>query len=270
MHPARQGPAVRRGALFTLGAALLSACFTAAAAEKKAAPELDWSGTGRAQYSACIDKALREPDDGFEQAIAWRDMGGGAPAKHCVAVALYALGQYQNAGLHLERLASEEQSLPVSLRTALLGQAGDAWMSAGDYKRADAALSAALKLVPNDADILLKRGLAAVAAESYFDAIDDLNRVIELKPDDANALVYRATAYRYVDAPELADDDVERALAAHPDHSGALLERGNLRRIRGDEPGARQDWLRVIELAPDSDAAEAARRNIEALDIKAQ
>ena len=270
MPPARQGLAPWRGALILLGVALLSGAFPVAAAEQKPAAALDWTGLSLEYYKACIDRALRTPDDGFEQAIAWRDMGGGAPAKHCVAVALFALGQYENAGLHLERLASEELSLPVRLRAGLLAQAGDAWMSAGDYRRADAALSAALGLAPDDTGLLLKRSLAAVAAESYYEAIDDLNRVIELTPDDADALVYRATAYRYLDAPALADDDVERALAGHPDHPGALLERGNLRRMRGDDAAARQDWLSVIRLAPDSEAAEAARRNIETLDIKAR
>ncbi len=269
MQPARQGPVLRGAAFFVLSVMLLYAPL-ATAAEKKAATKLEWTGMNLEQYSACIDEALSKPEDGFEQAIAWRDMGGGAPAKHCVAVALFALGQYENAGLHLERIASEQQSLPPTLRTALLGQAGNAWMTAGDFKRADAALSAALKLAPDDAGILLQRSLAAAAAESYYQAIDDLNRIVELKPDDADALVYRATAYRYLDALELADDDIERALAAHPDHPAALLERGNLRRLKGEDAAARPDWLTVIHGAPDSEAAEAARRNIEALDIKAQ
>lgn len=252
-----------------LSAVLLALPHDAMAAKKKKhAAELDWTGTSQAQYSACIEQALRKPEDGFEQAIAWRDMGGGAPAKHCVAVALYALGQYENAGLHLERLAAEGLSLSVSLRVALLDQAGDAWMLAEDYQRADAALSTALKLAPDDSITLLKRSLAAVASGSYFAAIDDLNRVIELKPQDADALVYRATAYRYLDAPTLADDDIERALAIRSDHPGALLERGNLRRLRGDDAGARADWFKVITLAPESEAADSARRNIEALDIK--
>ncbi|MSO74376.1 MAG: hypothetical protein EXQ99_04375 [Alphaproteobacteria bacterium] len=110
----------------------------------------------------------------------------------------------------------------------------------------------------------------AAAAGSYFDAIDDLNRIIELTPDDADALVYRATAYRYLDAPSLAEDDIERALASAPYHLGASLERGNLRRLRDDQAGAHADWLKVITLAPESEAADAARKNIEALDIKGQ
>ncbi len=269
MQQIRQGLARRLGALAMLAATLLSHAGSAIA-ETRSPAELDWTGISREFYAACIERALKTPEDGFEQAIAWRDMGGGAPAKHCVAVALFALGQYENAALHLERIASEQQSLPPPLRAALLGQAGDAWMSAGEIRRADAALGAALDLAPDNIAILLKRSLVAVAAESYFEAIDDLNRVIELKPDDADALVYRATAYRYLDSAELAADDIERALIVRPDHPPALLERGNLRRLKGDDAGARRDWLAVIQRAPDSEAAEAARRNIEALDIKAQ
>ncbi len=268
MQPPPQVSAWRWAAFVLFGVALLPDSMTIAAEQESVT--LDWTGISREYYAACVEKALHKPEDGFEQAIAWRDMGGGAPAKHCVAVALFALEQYENAGLHLERLANEEQSLSPALRSALLGQAGDAWFSADAYERADAALGAALKLTPNNTSLLLKRSLVAVAAESYYDAIDDLNRVIELEPGNADALVYRATAYRYLDALELADDDVERALAAQPDHPGAHLERGNLRRLRGADAGARQDWLRVIALAPESEAAEAARRNIEVLDIKGQ
>lgn len=276
MHRTRQGPALRRGAIFLLCALSILAALPAVAAEKKPAKkpaqkpaaELEWTGVSPKVYSACIDKAQRQPEAGFEQAIAWRDMGGGAPAKHCVAVALFALGNYVDAAIRLEQLATDGRTLPTKLRTALLGQAGEAWLSAQDYGRAYGTLSAALKITPDDTGLLLARSLAAAGAQSYFDAIDDLNRVIELQPDDAEALTYRATAYRYLDSLELAADDVERALKAMPEDTGALLERGNLRRIKGDAAGARKDWLKVIALAPESEVAEAARHNIEALDIK--
>ena len=82
--------------------------------------------------------------------------------------------------------------------------------------------------------------------------------------------MFRASAYRYLDSLELASDDVNRALSLKPDHVAAYLERGIIRRLSRDPDGAREDWLHAINLAPKSPAAEAARRNLERLDIKAE
>jgi len=58
-----------------------------------------------------------------------------------------------------------------------------------------------------------------------------------------------------------------RALALEPENTEGLLERGILRRLAGDETGARGDWLRVLALDPESPTAEAARANLEKLDV---
>ena len=218
-------------------------------------------------YEACIQLATENAEAAFEQAIAWRDLGGGRPARHCVALALYGLGQYREAALRLERLAKDAVAEDNRLRASILGQAGHAWTAADDLTRAYAALTTALELNPNNVDLLLDRSLALAVGKSYWDALDDLNQVLDNAPGHVEALVFRATAYRYLDAPELALDDVNRALSRDSVHVGALLERGILRRITGDAPGARADWLKVLERAPDSPAADAARRNIELLDI---
>lgn len=217
------------------------------------------------EYDQCIELAMRAPDLGFERAIVWRDLGGGLAARHCVAVALYGLGQFREAALRFERLA-EEYANP-DLRVSLLGQASTAWLMGEDFERAHAALSAGLEITPFNFDLLVDRSLVYAAAKNYWDTVDDLNRALDIKPNNAEALVFRASAYRYLDSLELAEDDVDRALALRNDHVAAYLERGNIRRLNSDKNGAREDWLKVIQLAPNSPAAEAARRNLETLDI---
>ncbi|MBR45417.1 MAG: hypothetical protein CMM31_02830 [Rhodospirillaceae bacterium] len=217
------------------------------------------------EYDQCIELAMREPEIGFERAIDWRDLGGGVAARHCVAVALYGLGQFSEAAIRLERLAQENAD--PSLRVSLLGQAGNAWLMAEEFERAHAALSAGLDLAPFNIDLLVDRSLVYAAAENYWDTVDDLNRALDIDPDNAEALVFRASAYRYLDSLELAEDDVNRALALRREHVAAYLERGNIRRLNGDKAGAREDWLEAIRLAPESPAATAARRNLEKLDI---
>jgi hypothetical protein len=65
-------------------------------------------------------------------------------------------------------------------------------------------------------------------------------------------------------------EDVTKALGSSPDNPDGLLERGILRRLIGDDLGARADWLAVTRFAPESPAAEAARRNLERMDVKVE
>ncbi|MBT3172480.1 MAG: hypothetical protein HOJ07_04585 [Rhodospirillaceae bacterium] len=218
------------------------------------------------EYDQCIELAMRQPEVGFERAMAWRDLGGGIAARHCVAVALYGLGHFGESALRLERLVQENAD--AGLRISLLGQAGNAWLMAGEIERANAALSAGLELAPNNLDLLIDRSLVLAAAENYWETVDDLNRALDIDPNSSDALIFRASAYRYLDSLDLAADDVNRALELDGDHVAAYLERGNIRRLRGDNSGAREDWLQAIKLAPDSPAADAARRNLEKMDIK--
>ena len=69
---------------------------------------------------------------------------------------------------------------------------------------------------------------------------------------------------------EAALRDVGYALALDLLHPEALLERENLRRIKGDERGARKDWMMVLSVAPNTPAADAARANLEDMDVNKQ
>jgi len=133
-----------------------------------------------------------------------------------------------------------------------------------------AAQSAALSLEPDNVELLIDRSVTLAQARNYWEAIDDLNRALELAPGRGDVLVLRASAYRYVDALDLAAEDLAAALAHNPDDVEALLERGILRRLTGDDDGARADWVRVVSLDPQGPAAEAARDNLERLDVKTE
>ena len=220
------------------------------------------------EYEQCVDFAMSKPEVGFERAIAWRDLGGGFAARHCVAVALFALSQFREAALRLERLAKENISL--DLRISLLDQAGTVWLMGEEYERANATLTTGLELAPLNFDLLVDRSLVYAAAKNYWEALDDLNRALDIDPENAEALVFRANVYRYLDSLELAEDDVNRALELRSDHVAAYLERGNIRRLNSNKDDAREDWLEVIRLAPNSLAAEAARHNLEKLDINSK
>lgn len=220
-----------------------------------------------AEYSACMTLASTTPEEAFESAIAWRDLGGGNPAQHCVAVALIGLGNYEEGAKRLEELASGLDSQYQPLRGNTLAQAAQAWMLAGDLERANAVQTIALKEDPDNLELLLDRSLTLGAAGSYWEAIDDLNRANEVAPDRADVLVYRASAYRFVEAFDLALDDLAQALVLAPGHPEALLERGNLHRLRGDLEAARRDWHQVTLIAEGTPTADAAQANIEKLEL---
>lgn len=223
--------------------------------------------SGNKTYENCMRLANKDPDAALEAALAWQDMGGGAAAQHCVAATLFNLGQYKQAAERFEKVAEEMGEAPAVARAAMLAQSGTAWFRAENLERAAAAQTAALKLAPNDREILIDRAMTLAGAENYWEAIDDLNQVINIDPNHVDALILRASAYRYVDALPLAQEDANKAFRLAPDRPEVLLEFGILQRLIGNKPAARQTWLKLLRLHPGTPAADAAQRNLELLDV---
>jgi tetratricopeptide (TPR) repeat protein len=220
-----------------------------------------------ATYDKCLALARKDPSEGFETGSSWRDHGGGLPAEHCVALALIGLKEYVEAAHRLEKLASEMVRESDSLRAQVLGQAAEAWSEAGQPQNAEAALTDALKLAPRNSDLLVNRAVAYAQRQNYHAAVEDLNKALAAGGPRADALAYRASAWRYLGDLKQARLDADKAVQSDPRLPDAWLELGNIKRLTGEAAGARQSWLKVIELAPDSAAADAARDNIETLDV---
>jgi tetratricopeptide (TPR) repeat protein len=216
-------------------------------------------------YEKCLDAARHAPKDGLAQAEDWRDDGGGFPAEHCAAVALFGLKRFAEAAQRFEALAGAMMKEPAGLRAGAMEQAGQAWLLAGDAKKARAAFDAALGYSPKDPDLFIDRARADAEAKDYKTAVADLDRALALAPNRADALIYRGSAYRQQGQLDRARADIEAALKAVPDDVDGLLERGNLRRLAGDAAGAGEDWRRVQKLAPNSPASSAATANLAAL-----
>lgn len=219
------------------------------------------------QYKHCIALARQKPEEGWEEALAWTSLGGGEPARHCAAVALIGLRQFEEGATRLEDLAKTSHS-DVKLRAGMLAQAGQAWLLAKNPERAYGAQTAALELVPGAPDLLVDRAESLGEAKNYKDALADLNEALKAAPDRVDALTFRATAKRYLDDPKGAEADIDQAIKIDPHYQDAWLERGILKRLAGDDKEARQAWSKILEIAPNSAAADVARRNIEILDVK--
>lgn len=254
-----------RTALIAAGALLIA--LPAAAQHLKPMPDLASTPDEIQHYQECLKSAEKTPDEGFEAAMQWRDTSGSNAAKQCVAVAMFYMGEPDEAADRLEHLAVEMKAAPPELRARLLSQAGTAWSVAGNLERANAAITTAIQLAPSLADLYVDRSMVLAQAKNYWEAIDDLNKALDIQPGYGIALAFRAAAYRYVDSIELADQDANEAVRVAPEIPEGWLERGIIRRLKGDLNGARADWLQVLVRDPDGAAGDTARANIERLEL---
>lgn len=217
------------------------------------------------QYDHCMSALVSDPEGANAFAEAWEAESGGEGATQCHALAQVALGNAQTGAEILQQLAATSHG-DNAARAALFGQAGQAWMIAGDTARAFAAATSALTLAPDDPDLLIDHAIAASSLEHYEEASDDLSHALAIEPRRSEALVYRAAAQRHLGRLALAQEDIDRALSLDPEDADALLERGIIRQRRGDDAGARADWERAIELAPDTATGDLAEQNLALLE----
>jgi tetratricopeptide (TPR) repeat protein len=236
-------------------------------ARKPSGPPASAAGEA-ATYEHCMSLAQSDPAAARDLSEHWQSRGGAHPADHCYAAALVGLKQYKEGATRLETLAQAMAHAPNSLRAEVLGQAAQAWLLAGDAARAYAADTAALNLLPGDADLLIDRAEAAGSEGWYDKAVTDLDRVLMSDPNRTDALTYRASANRQLGKLDAALADVDKAVGLAPNSVVALLERGDILRLKGDDNGARRDWVKVSQLAPGSAEDAAAKTNIERLEMK--
>jgi tetratricopeptide (TPR) repeat protein len=230
------------------------------------------------KYIQCVTRVATAPDQALDMATAWRAGGGGVSAQHCIALALVQLEKYDEAARRLEDVAQDLQSgqgtfgLTGDSNAVLLpqvyGQAGNAWLMAGNYSRAYAVLSTALANVVRgtalEADLLVDRARAQAGLLQYAKALPDLDKAQKISPERADILIYRAASLRILKRFDEAATDLAAALKLDPDNPSALVERGNLRLENGDRQAARADWQRVVVKYPETPEADAANKNLAA------
>ncbi|MEQ9643618.1 MAG: tetratricopeptide repeat protein [Alphaproteobacteria bacterium] len=223
-----------------------------------------------AQYRACLSLLRQAPWEAYESARAWEPLGGGDAARHCAALSLIELKQYDAAALELEEIAQSQQERGEVSPAAVLGQAANAWFLAGRLDRAETAVISALERAPDDAGLLIDWARILGEAGRYAEALDALDRALVAVPDDAEVWAFKAAALRHLDRVDDARAAVDKALALEPGHPNALLERGLLRRAKGDDDGAREDWLALTLAWEGTPAGDAARAYLEEMDVQSE
>ncbi len=246
-------------------------------------------------YGECMKLVDMAPKRAYELAIQWRDYGGGIPAEHCMALSLFAQGQYEKAAVMLEDLSrrarqqakaaprqageaaeiklgkdgkpeAPPEPLPPGLAIDLLAQAGNAWLMEDKNEKAFTVLSDALASpgVNDDqaAEILIDRARARVEMGNLEGAVTDLDDALRRGGPRSEAYSYRAAAHRALGHFQSAREDIDKALMLDPENVDALLERANLNHAIGNSDAAIVDWIQVMKLAPDTPSAKAAADSV--------
>ena len=122
------------------------------------------------RYQECMKLAKSDPQKAFDAALNWHGLGGGEAASHCVAIALIGLGQYKESAKRLEKLALNTRQRN-DIKAGLLAHAAQGWFLAGESVRAEALLSAAIRLMPDNAALMVDRAQARADQKNCTDAL---------------------------------------------------------------------------------------------------
>ena len=123
----------------------------------------------------------------------------------------------------------------IKLKGMLLEESGRASEAAAAYEQA-------LKLAPNDGDLLLKAGMYKLAAGDKEEAIHLLEHCLRVVPRDGDAEFYLAQAYHLNGQEDLALRAIRLSLKAEPDNVDVWQKYGELLCVTGDCEGGLK-WL---------------------------
>ena len=181
------------------------------------------------RHKTCLESIADDAQTAFETAMQWRDQGGGRRAKHCVAMALFALGHEEEAAFRLDALAAGADGGPKETRVKHYSEAANFWLTANEADKAYASASAGLKLKYDHLDLRIARARAYALSGRYDYAETDLTSVLTLDPARADALRYRADARFKLEKIEDAQADIEASLDLDPTSVETALLRGQIR-----------------------------------------
>ena len=161
------------------------------------------------------------------------------------ALRLAQQGDKQGAmALTLQLLQQNPKFVPAIKLKGMLRE------EAGQPSEAAAAYEEALKLAPNDPDLLLKTGIYKLTAGDREQAIKLLQQCTKILPNDGDAQYYLAQAYHLNGQDEFALAAIRKSLKAEPDNPSVWQKYGELLCGTGDCAGG----LRWLLKAQKSDA----------------
>lgn len=204
-------------------AAIGTAFFTSPALAEDLTSKFD------AAHKTCLERISVDADLAFEEAMIWRGDGGGRRARHCEAMALFALGHKEEAARRLDALAQSPDGGTKEMRANYYAEAANFWLMANDSNAAYNSATSGLDITEKSAALRIARARAYALQGRYDFAEVDLTSALQFEPDHAAALRYRADARWQQGRLEDAQSDIERSLLSDPNSVETALLRGRIR-----------------------------------------
>ncbi len=231
-----------------------------ALAQERYDPSLDSK-----RYDGCVRALEADARKVEDFATQWQALGGGLPARHCLALAQLKLGKNAAAASTLAAAALAAETAKSPFAADFWGQAGNAAMLAGDMKGAiahfDAGLKAAGGPAPDaTASLLIDRARARVEMAELAAARVDLDRALKLDDNDAEAWLLSAALARREKRIDRARADIARAATLSPTDADIAFEQGNIEAADGKPEAARGYWQRAVDTAPAEQAGKFAAK----------
>lgn len=199
-------------------------------------------------YDDCLALIAQDADKAQREAGEWARFGGGAPARHCYALALIEFGAPLRAADELIGIAQDEADLSDKARADILVQAGELLVTRDQVLTASVVADAALRLLPEDAGALGLKGAALLEDGQPAAALGILNKALAKSPKRVRLLMRRARAQRGLGNAVAARDDASYAAELAPDRAGPWAELGRAQAALGFKRDARQSFLKAIAL----------------------
>ncbi len=179
-------------------------------------------------YQECIALIKVDIEDGRRAAQQWVSEGGGADARHCLALADLEGGFPRLAAARLEEIAQRKDAGDDFVRARVLAQAAEAWLKAEETSHAERTIQEALVLVPDAGELQLTAAKVYAALERWQNVINAVDAAEQAGIVSAETFVLRGRAYYSFGNYETAAQDVVSALSIAPTNIEALLLRGDL------------------------------------------
>ncbi|MGB6231454.1 MAG: hypothetical protein WBF53_15170 [Litorimonas sp.] len=214
-----------RKSYYSLAAGMLSLGVLAAAGTAQA-DDLTRQLDGK--HQRCLERIAEDQELALEEAMIWRDQGGGRRARHCEAMALFALGHEDEAAYRLDALAEGPDGGSERMRMNFRSEAANFWLVAGDAGRAYESATAGLDYDETHADLRISRARAYSLSGRDDYADTDLTTVLRQHPGHAEALRYRADIRLKQGRLVAAKADIEASLRADDSSVETALVRGRI------------------------------------------
>lgn len=180
------------------------------------------------KHKSCLEQIADDADLAYEEAMIWRGDGGGRRARHCEAMALFALGHKEQAAYRLDQLGDMRESIAPEHRKNYYLEAANFWLMANEVNQAYDSATAGLEIDEGDSDLRIARARVYALLDRYQDSETDLTSVLNFDSKNAAALRYRADTRRRLGKLDDAKTDIETSLRIDPNSVETALIRGQI------------------------------------------